>query len=37
LMVSCVMPAIARQEHKCSNSLRWVYGFSFFNPEKGLS
>jgi hypothetical protein len=35
LMVSCVMPAIARQEHKCSNSLRWAYGFLFFSPEKG--
>ena len=34
LRVSCVMPAMANNEHNCSKSDKWWYGFSLPNPEK---
>jgi len=34
LRVSCVMPAMANNEHRCSKSDKWWYGFSLSNPEK---
>ena len=29
------MPAMANNEHRCSKSDKWWYGFSLSNPEKG--
>jgi hypothetical protein len=34
LRVSCDMPDICKHEHTCSNSHRWMYGFSFSSPKK---
>ena len=34
LRVSCVIPAMANNEHNRSKSNRWWYGFSLSNPEK---
>jgi hypothetical protein len=35
--VSCDMPTICKHAQVCSNSYRWVYGFSLPSPENDCS